>query len=110
MGIKLVEAGYRDFTIFEKADRIGGDWRDNRYPGLSCDIPSRYYSYSFAHNPDWTHVYSPGPEILRYLEEVTDRYGLRPHIRLGTKVESGRFDDGQWRVRTSDGEENTYDF
>ena len=110
MGIKLAEAGFRDFEIYEKADRLGGTWRDNRYPGLSCDIPSRYYSYSFAHNPDWSRVFSPGPEILRYLEGVADRYGLRPHLRLGTKVESGRFEDGRWHVRTEHGEQESYDF
>jgi cation diffusion facilitator CzcD-associated flavoprotein CzcO len=110
MGIKLAEAGFRDFEIFEKADALGGTWRDNRYPGLSCDIPSRYYSYSFAHNPDWSRVFSPGPEILRYLEEIADRYGLRPHLRLGTKVESGRFEDGRWHLRTEHGEQGSYDF
>ncbi len=110
MGIKLAQAGFRDFTIYEKAGTIGGTWRDNRYPGLSCDIPSRYYSYSFAHNPGWTRVFSPGPEILRYLEEVADRHGLRPHIRLGTRVTSGRFDEGRWLVRTGDGDEERYDF
>jgi cation diffusion facilitator CzcD-associated flavoprotein CzcO len=110
MGIKLAQAGFRDFTIYEKEGAIGGTWRDNRYPGLSCDIPSRYYSYSFAHNPDWTHVFSPGPEILRYLEDVADRKGLRQHIRLGTRVESGRFDQGRWLVRTEHGDEEDYDF
>lgn len=110
MGIKLAEAGFRDFTIYEKAGAIGGTWRDNRYPGLACDIPSRYYSYSFAHNPDWTHVYSPGPEILRYLEGVADRFGLRPHLRLATKVTHGRFEDGRWRIRTEQGDEEAFDF
>jgi cation diffusion facilitator CzcD-associated flavoprotein CzcO len=110
MGLKLAEAGFRDFTIYEKADAIGGTWRDNRYPGLSCDIPSRYYSYSFAHNPGWSHVFSPGAEILRYLEDVADRNGLRPHIRLGTRVTSGRFEDGGWLVRTEAGDEERYDF
>jgi cation diffusion facilitator CzcD-associated flavoprotein CzcO len=110
MGVKLVEAGFRDFMIYEKEESIGGTWRDNRYPGLACDIPSRYYSFSFAPNPSWTHVFSPGDEILRYLERVADRYGLWPHIRLGTRVESGAFEDGRWRVRTSRGDEETYDF
>jgi cation diffusion facilitator CzcD-associated flavoprotein CzcO len=110
MGIKLSEAGFRDFQIFEKADALGGTWRDNRYPGLACDIPSRYYSYSFAPNPDWSHVFSPGPEILRYLEGVADRYGLHDHLRLGTRVLSGHFEDGRWRVVSERGDEGHFDF
>ena len=48
---KLQDAGIETFTIFEKADEVGGTWRDNTYPGLSCDVPSRFYTYSFRPNP-----------------------------------------------------------
>ena len=65
--IKLTEAGLTDFTIYEKGDRFGGTWRENTYPGLACDVPSHLYSYSFAPNPDWSHQFSPGPEIQRLL-------------------------------------------
>jgi cation diffusion facilitator CzcD-associated flavoprotein CzcO len=61
--IKLREAGYRDFVVYEKADRLGGTWRENTYPGIACDVPSHLYSYSFEPNPDWSHRFSPGPEI-----------------------------------------------
>ena len=57
--IKLKEAGLTDFTVYEKADRVGGTWRENTYPGLSCDVPSHLYSYSFAPTPDWSHRFSP---------------------------------------------------
>jgi cation diffusion facilitator CzcD-associated flavoprotein CzcO len=110
MGIRLVQAGFRDFVIYEKAQAIGGTWRDNRYPGLACDIPSRYYSFSFAPNPSWSQFFSPGGEILAYLESMVDQYGLRQHIRLGTPVESAEFADGGWRVRTESGEPDEYDF
>ena len=66
MGIRLKQAGIESFTILEKADRVGGTWRENTYPGLSCDIPSHYYSYSFEPNPDWGYRFSPGSEIYRY--------------------------------------------
>ena len=55
MAVKLQDAGIDSFTIFEKADDVGGTWRDNTYPGLTCDVPSRYYSYSFRPNPNWSH-------------------------------------------------------
>ena len=49
--IKVREAGH-DCTVFEKADRVGGTWRENTYPGIACDVPSHLYSYSFALNPN----------------------------------------------------------
>ena len=66
--VKLRRAGYTDLTVYKKADRVGGTWRENSYPGLSCDVASRWYSFSFALNPDWTHRYSYGPEIQAYME------------------------------------------
>ena len=52
MGIALKKQGV-DFLILEKADDVGGTWRDNTYPGAACDVPSHLYSFSFAANPDW---------------------------------------------------------
>ena len=60
--IKLRDAGFTDFTVYEKGDRVGGTWRENTYPGLACDVPSHLYSYSFALTADWSHRFSPGPE------------------------------------------------
>lgn len=110
MGIKLKAAGIDSFTIYEKAAEVGGTWRENTYPGLSCDVPSRYYSFSFAPNPDWSSYYSPGGEIQRYLEGIADRYGLRRHIEFGKEVVGASFEDGRWRVRTGDGGESEVDF
>ena len=75
--IKLREAGHADITVFEKADRLGGTWRENTYPGIACDVPSHLYSYSFAPNPEWTHTFSPGPEIHAYFERVGADHGVR---------------------------------
>ena len=52
--IMLREAGYGDCVLYEKADRLGGTWRENTYPGIACDVPSHLYSYSFEPNPEWT--------------------------------------------------------
>jgi cation diffusion facilitator CzcD-associated flavoprotein CzcO len=108
MAAKLQDAGIDSYTIFEKADDVGGTWRDNTYPGLTCDIPSRYYSYSFRPNPNWSHVLPPGPEIRAYFRQVAEERGIRPHIRFGCDVTSAQYDDGQWRLTTGDGEE-TFD-
>src|SRR5437764_9549824 len=84
--IKLQDAGITDFTVYEKADRVGGTWRENTYPGLSCDVPSHLYSYSFALTPEWSRRYSPGAEIEAYFERVADEYGVMQHIRFGDAV------------------------
>ena len=110
MGIKLKQAGVESFTIYEKAARVGGTWRENTYPGLECDVPSRFYSYSFEPNPDWTKYYSPGSEIQRYFEEVADSYGMHSHTRFGKEVERADFEDGSWRIKMRDGEETEADF
>ena len=110
MGIKLKQAGIDSFTIYEKAPSLGGTWRDNTYPGLACDVPSRFYTYSFEPNPQWTRYFSSGAEILRYLERTAARHGVDRHIRFGEEVVEARFEEGRWLVRTSTGEEATADF
>jgi phytoene dehydrogenase-like protein len=91
LGIHLKQAGIDSFTIFEKADRIGGTWRENTYPGAECDVPSALYSFSFERNPRWTHKWSEQPEILRYMEHCASKYGLNPHIRFNCEVRESRF-------------------
>jgi cation diffusion facilitator CzcD-associated flavoprotein CzcO len=105
MASKLHDAGIDGYTIFEKADEVGGTWRDNTYPGLTCDVPSRFYSYTFRPNPNWSHLYPPGAEIQAYFCQVAGERGIRRHIRFGTDVTSARYDNGQWWVGTADGEE-----
>src|SRR3569833_3465206 len=105
-GVQLREAGFRDFLILEKADRVGGTWRENAYPGAACDVPSHLYSYSFAPNPHWSRAYGGQAEILAYLESVADRFGLRPHLRFNHAVTEAQFDEltGVWHVRTDHGD------
>lgn len=104
LGMRLKRAGI-EFTILEKADRVGGVWRDNTYPGLSCDVPSHLYSFSFEPNHEWTRRFPPQAEILAYLERCATKYGLRGHIRFGTEVESAAFDSerGRWRLELAGG-------
>lgn len=105
MAIKLREAGESSFVILEKADGVGGTWRENTYPGCACDVPSHLYSFSFEPNPGWTRLFAPQGEIRDYLERCTDKYGLRPHIRFGEEITLARFDEARarWSVRTKSG-------
>jgi cation diffusion facilitator CzcD-associated flavoprotein CzcO len=110
VAIALLRNGINNVTIYEKADEVGGTWRDNTYPGLTCDVPSRVYQYTFARKPDWTHVFSPGSEIQAYFRGIADRFGLRERVRFGTAIVSARFDGGRWVLRTDAGAESTVDF
>ena len=107
LGITLKRAGIESFTILEKGDRVGGVWRDNTYPGATCDVPSHLYSFSFEPNPDWTRRFSPQSEILDYLERCVERHGLESHLRFGTEVARADFDEGsrRWRIETTSGDE-----
>jgi cation diffusion facilitator CzcD-associated flavoprotein CzcO len=105
MAIELLRSGYRDITIFEASDGVGGVWRANTYPGAACDVPSHLYSFSFDLNPDWSRKFSPQDEILAYLEGVTERYDLGPHLRFGTRIVRAEWDQHRtrWQVTTDSG-------
>jgi cation diffusion facilitator CzcD-associated flavoprotein CzcO len=107
--VKLREAGYTDLTVYEKTDRVGGTWRENTYPGLSCDIPSRWYSFSFALNPDWTHRYSYGPEIQAYMERVARDFDVESVVRFNTPVKDLVYEAAKWRLTTANDEQCIYD-
>jgi cation diffusion facilitator CzcD-associated flavoprotein CzcO len=107
--IKLAAAGYHDIVIFEKAAGPGGTWRDNTYPGVACDIPSHFYSYSFAPNPDWSHRFASGGEIQRYVEAVIHRFSVDRRIRFNEEVLSCRFADGRWKITLRSGHSDVAD-
>src|SRR5262245_3308806 len=95
---KLRDAGYDDVIVYEKADWLGVSWRENTYPGLSCDVPSHFYSYSFALNPEWSHRFSPGAEILAYLQDVARQREVDTLIRYQREVRRCVFERGRWRL------------
>jgi cation diffusion facilitator CzcD-associated flavoprotein CzcO len=104
--IKLREAGIDNLVVLEKAHGVGGTWRENDYPGAACDVMAQLYSFSFAPNADWTSGYPGQAEILAYLNDVVDRYEVRPLIRFGTEVTDQVFDEArdEWRLDTPNGE------
>ena len=108
-GIRLKEAGLDNFCIYEKADKVGGTWRENSYPGLTCDVPSHAYTYSFEPNPDWSHHLPPGPEIQDYFERTTAKYDLAAHIAYDEEVVRCAFEDGRWQLETRRGTRDTAD-
>jgi cation diffusion facilitator CzcD-associated flavoprotein CzcO len=108
-GIRLKARGDTDFVIYEKGDKVGGTWRENTYPGLSCDTPAHSYAYSFAPNPDWSAYFAPGPEIREYFERMAIEHDVIRHIRFGAEIESCVYHDGHWQIRTRVGQTDTAD-
>ncbi|MFL5829925.1 MAG: flavin-containing monooxygenase [Solirubrobacteraceae bacterium] len=92
MAIEAKRAGIEDFVVLERAHQLGGTWRDNHYPGCGCDVPTPLYSYSFAPNPYWSHLYARSEEIRDYLERCADEFAVREKIRFGTEVTGARWD------------------
>ena len=101
--IKLKEAGIDNFHVFEKASDVGGTWRDNRYPGVACDVPSHLYSYSFAPNPEWSRWYAPGPEIWDYVKKCAADFGVYDQITFDTTVEAADWKGDHWELRDQSG-------
>ncbi len=106
LGIHLARRDKESFVILERGQQVGGTWRDNTYPGVACDIPSHLYSYSFRPPADWSQIYADGAEIHQYLQACVVDEGLAPNIRLGTDVQSMRWDPAahRWNLRTTAGD------
>ena len=102
--IKVREIGCTDITVLEKADKVGGTWRDNTYPGLSCDVPAHMYTYTFEGNPDYSKRFAKGKEICEYFERVTSEYGVDKMIRFNSEVKEAVYEQGCWSLKLQDGE------
>ena len=106
LAIALKDAGFKSFTILERAAEVGGVWRDNSYPGAACDVVSRLYSFSYDQDYAWSTAFAPRDEIFAYIKQCVERYGIREHVRFGCDVASAVFDAaaGTWTVETTQGE------
>lgn len=109
--IRLRQAGVTDVIIVEKADAVGGTWRENTYPGVACDIPSHHYCYSFE-PARWKYQCATGPELRDYMEHVGRKYGVTERVKFNTVVTSTVYDDAtaKWTVKTDQGDTYVVDF
>ncbi|MCS3610061.1 flavin-containing monooxygenase [Salinibacter ruber] len=103
--IRLLQEGMTDIVVLERADEVGGVWRENRYPGCACDTASHLYSFSFAPKADWSRRFAGRDEIFAYLKQCATQFGVRPHIRFGHAVRRAVWDeeDRRWHIETSEG-------
>lgn len=104
MAAQLKRGGKDSMIILERADDVGGTWRDNTYPGAACDQPSHLYSFSFHLNPDWPSVFSAQPAIHAYLRDVAKKESLLSHIKFKQDVKDARWDAAKklWVITTGD--------
>ncbi|MCL1124052.1 flavin-containing monooxygenase [Shewanella surugensis] len=110
LAIKLCKMGIKKITIIEKKEQPGGTWRENTYPGVACDVPSHMYCYSFAPNPNWSHLFAPGKEILAYFNRVFIEYELAQYTRFNETVTQCIYKDSQWHITTNTEHNLTVDF
>ncbi|GHD21135.1 flavin-containing monooxygenase [Nocardiopsis kunsanensis] len=105
MAVRLKQAGLDDFVILERANQLGGTWRDNDYPGAACDVPSHLYSWSFALNPTWSRTFSRQPEIWDYMKRVAGEYEIPRHVYFDHDVRSAHWEPehNHWRIETEHG-------
>jgi cation diffusion facilitator CzcD-associated flavoprotein CzcO len=106
LAIKLQQQGINDFLLLDKAEEVGGTWRENTYPGAECDVPSALYSFSFEPNPTWAFKWAEQPQILDYLKSVANKHKLYEKIHFRQQVVSARYEESsqRWRVACSDGQ------
>lgn len=101
--VRLKQKGEHDFIILERSNDVGGVWRENRYPGCTCDVESHLYSLSFAPNPNWSRKFSPQPEIYDYLQDCANKFKLLDHIRFNHEVRQmiWRKENNVWEIDTN---------
>ena len=109
MAARLRQAGFDNFEVLEKAAGVGGVWYHNNYPGLACDVPAHYYSFSFFRNPNFRHLFALGEEIREYLRAFADHFRVTEKIAFNSAVTAARRRDGKWEIDTSDGRRRSVD-
>src|ERR1700728_12878 len=91
----------RSFVILDAQDNRGGTWWTHRYPGVRSD--SDLFTYGYRFKPWRGPSIAAAGEILGYLDEVIDEYGLSEYIRYRHRVTAARWStaDRQWTVEVT---------
>ena len=96
-------AGITDFVILEKADRVGGTWRDNTYPGAACDVPVAPLLVLVRAEPALVaHVRRPGgdPRVPRALRRPSTASARTSGSAQAVDGARSTRRPGSWHVRT----------
>ncbi|XDG06882.1 hypothetical protein ABKA04_006497 [Annulohypoxylon sp. FPYF3050] len=99
-GINMIRTLRRNLTnyehvIYEKNEKVGGTWFENRYPGCRCDVPSHNYQFSWRPNHEWSNFFAPAPEIEQYLTRIVEEEHMADTIKTRHKVVGAWWDEGR---------------
>src|SRR5215212_1825183 len=115
-GKTLHEQGF-EFEVFEKSDRVGGNWVLRNTNGMSSAYATlhintsrermEYPDYPMPKSyPDFPHH----SHIARYFDDYVNHFGFRDRIRFETGVErADRRPDGVWEIATEGGDTKRFD-
>ena len=103
--LKLKNSNRGSFIIFEKANEVGGVWRDITYPGCTCDVKSDLYSIASEPNPNWSSSFANQPEIFNYLKNIVQKNDLQKYISYETLITKMKFieENGCWELTDQHG-------
>ena len=104
MAMEARKQGFKSIAILEKANDVGGTWRENTYPGVACDVPSHLYCFASHLNPDWSTAYAGGAEIQAYVQKVATDEQLYDLCHFGQTLQSASWQDDRWQVQTEEGQ------
>lgn len=82
-----------EHVVYEKNEKVGGTWFENRYPGCRCDVPSHSYQFSWRKNPEWSNMFAPAAEIEEYLCRLCEEEDMWGCIKTSHKVFSAAWSE-----------------
>ena len=92
--IELRRHGVTDVTILERADDVGGVWRDNTYPGAACDVPSLALLLVLRAEPGLVApLLRPARDPRLHRAHRRPSTGCSTLVRTGTEVTGATFDE-----------------
>lgn len=113
---------------FEQGNKIGGTWNyyeklvdgdvlsfhSSMYHGLRTNLPKELMELDGLPHKENQKSFISQPEVLQYLEDYTERFGLYPYIKFDHKVDlMDPLPDSKWLIRVRDlkkAEASTYTF
>lgn len=89
----------KSYTVLEGRDTLGGTWDLFKYPGIRSD--SDMYTLGFSFYP-WKNpkAIADGPDIMDYIKETTEVFGIDKKIQYNHKVKDASWSDkeGCWTL------------
>jgi cation diffusion facilitator CzcD-associated flavoprotein CzcO len=115
-GKSLADKGI-PYVCYDSSDDVGGNWyfknpngRSSAYRSLHIDISRPSISFKDFPMPDSYPDFPHHVEVLRYLREYADAFGLRKNIRFRTTVKNAeRLPGGGWQLTLHDGSTDRFD-